>query len=145
LSEKAGEQDFKDLHALLAEGADASKEDILTFLKESLTMERLVWGHCPNCHKKVKVDYPDYNGAVKLLSLWLERGHGKVGSGGPGKQAAGLEAPKLGKPLEKMSAAEREAYAAMLVARHPELAEEFTIIKQEAVDAAVAQTEGVQK
>lgn len=129
-----------DISALLGEVAGENADAITEFLKSSISMETLKWAHCPTCKKKVQVDYPDFNGAHKLLSLWLDRGLGKQSSAGAKPAGQGHAAPDLGKPIDKMTAAEREAYAGLLVAQHPELKDKFTIIKEAAIAEAVAGT-----
>lgn len=125
MKEKATEHD---LRSMLGRAANENSDEIVNMLKDSLTQQKLVWAYCPDCHKKVRVEYPDFNNATKLLQLWLDQGFGKASTGTAGKTSAA--APDLGKPLEKMSKAERDGYAAHLVAKFPKLQEEFRMLRE---------------
>lgn len=42
--------------------------------------EKQQWAYCPDCAKKVRVDYPDHSARVRAIELWLEQGFGKAGT-----------------------------------------------------------------
>lgn len=40
-------------------------------------LTKSTWAHCPNCHKKVKADFPDVLGQAKALALLADQALGK--------------------------------------------------------------------
>jgi len=66
------------------------KDQIAQLIRDSLDGDKLVWGYCPRCSKKVQVDYPDYKGRQAIIEMLLDRGWGK----------AATQPPKPEKPAE---------------------------------------------
>lgn len=68
----------------LAEDATASYEKVLAVLQGAMDATKKAWAYCPDCAKKVQVDYPDHAAQIRAVELWLSEGFGK-----PGTVAAG--------------------------------------------------------
>lgn len=68
----------RDLRVRLNEYLDKiSDDDLETWLGGLLSISRLTWAWCPDCKKKVQVDYPDYKGQGYLISMLLDQAKGK--------------------------------------------------------------------
>lgn len=58
---------------------EALEQDIDTFVDEFLKYtkpEFVKWAYCPDCHKKVKIDYPDYKGYRQYLESVMNQVYG---------------------------------------------------------------------
>ena len=59
--------------------AEAKSDKIVDALFGALDSERLTWAHCPDCRRKVRVDYPDFSAQIKAAEMLLEQGYGRPG------------------------------------------------------------------
>lgn len=121
----------------LAADADADYELIRDALKDAAKSVKQVWVSCPHCNKKSQVEVQDAQAAVKAATAWIEQGFGRAADSGRKAEESNVD---LGKPIEDMTAAERDAYARHLLAENPELQEVFKDEK-EAVLAGVTSDE----
>jgi hypothetical protein len=64
----------------LAEDATAQYEKVRGALEDAMDAEKQQWAFCPDCEKKVRVDYPDHSARIRAIELWLEQGFGKAGT-----------------------------------------------------------------
>lgn len=68
----------RNLRARLNEHLDGiSDDDLEVWLGGLLSLDRLVWAWCPDCKKKVQVDYPDYKGQAYVVGMLLDQAKGK--------------------------------------------------------------------
>jgi hypothetical protein len=123
----------------LADDANEDYELIRNALKDAAQSKKQVWISCPHCKKKSQVEIADGHAAAKAAQIWLEQGFGRAADS---TKRPDEGPPDLGKPVEAMTAAERDAYARFLIAENPELAEEFTVEKEKVLAGVEPALEG---
>jgi hypothetical protein len=112
--------DFRDK---LGRDLDAEYETFVTFLKEAMQAKRKVWHSCPKCKTRSEVEIMDVKAGLAAAQLWANEGHGKA----PQSTAKPLEALDVGKPIESMTKAERDAYKQQLMARLGRQADDLSV------------------
>lgn len=48
------------------------REGIRDLIKQAAALTRMSWAYCPECREKVQVETPDFNGAAKLLDMFIK-------------------------------------------------------------------------
>ena len=83
--------------------ADADYDKIKKVLEQAMDMTRYERAFCPNCRKKVEVEFPDTRSQMQAVSLWLEQGFGRPGAGVAPVDHAGAAAARTIADIDDMT------------------------------------------
>jgi hypothetical protein len=86
-------------------------DKLIAALFDAVESVKKAWAYCPNCRKKVQVDFPDHSARIKAIELLLEQGFGRVGTGAasPAPEVLGGEMT-----LERLHSMSMPALAALV-------------------------------